>query len=264
MFDPDADDFPSSPTIPTPSALTTTYRTPRSCWSESARLSALIQSLPALEHVSFFADGSDDSTLALLFASLIQHPSLHRTPPPTMPPSPSLAPTSPTVSSHFTHTQPILTTPITSTPTSSSTHAAGAEEVETAPLASRIRSFGWRQRAAPPRGYKTYSQSSTFVSTLHLIRHAYRLSFLVLDADLDEMDGADVLVVMRELSLRHAPLGEDTELVSLMLCGPIRNWGEAFLRDMVASFSGFKELFFDRPLEKSNSQHRIQEHDFVS
>jgi hypothetical protein len=141
---------------------------------------------------------------------------------------------------------------------------ASLTRIPTTPLASRIRSFGWRQRAAPPRGFKTYCQSSTFVSTLHLIRHAYRLSFLVLDADLDAMDGADILVVMKELSLRTAPLGEDTELVSLMLCGPIRGWGAALLRDLVHTFGGFKELFFDRPLEKSNSQHRIEEHDFVS
>ncbi|ORY23801.1 hypothetical protein BCR39DRAFT_342552 [Naematelia encephala] len=196
---------------------------PRSCWAESTLLINLLSSLPALEHLCFFADASDDSTAALMWASLIPHPSLHPIPPPTDPSSPS---------------------PLD-------------DEPRHIPLAHRLRSFSWRQRATPPTGFHQFSQSSTFVSTVHLLRHAYRLSFLVLDADLDEMNKDDVLVAVRELDLRQVPVGEMAEKVSLMLCGPITGWGKAFLEELVLAGPLLKELFIDRPLGKTSARNVI-------
>jgi hypothetical protein len=207
----------------------------RSCWRESAQLVELVTSLPALEHLSFFADASDDSTLALFFSSLITHPSLHTTPPPTLPPSPSSL---------------------------STTSATG--HVPYVPLTHRLRSFGWRQRASPPSGFRHFSQSTTFVSTLHLLRHAHRLSFLVLDADLDEMDCEDVYAAVKDLSLREAPVGEKADKVSLMLCGPIKGWEQGFLKGLVDSFKDIKELFIDRPLKKQKEAHGTSFDAFVS
>ena len=209
-----------------PGAAAPRFQTPRSCWAESSLLVQLLKSLPSLEHVSFFADASDDGTLVLLFASLISHPSLFPIPPPTVPPSPSV-----------TSTKSLDPRPT--------------------PLTSRLRSFGWRQRGAPPPGFRNFSQASIFVSTLHLLRHAHRLSFVVLDADMTEMTAADILVACQELALREKPPGEENEAISLMLCGPIRGWGRAFLQDLVGTFSGIKELFIDRPLRKSSYPHQI-------
>lgn len=48
----------------------------RQCWDEAALLIKLLRSLPRLEHLSFFADASDDSTMALLFSNLIPYPDL--------------------------------------------------------------------------------------------------------------------------------------------------------------------------------------------
>lgn len=222
-------------------------RRPRTCWSESALLVKMINALPSLQHISFFADASDDSTLSLFFASLIEHPSLHMAPPPTEPSSPSA----------FSN--------------ASSQDAFAEQEIaqprqgrRIVPIMSRLRSFGWRQRAAPPEGLRTFSQASTFVSTLHIIRHAHRLSFLVLDADLDEMYSEDILVVANELALREPPVGEETEKVSLMLCGPIRGWEDGFLNGLVATFTGIKELFLDRPLKKQKAAHGTNFEAFVS
>ncbi|WWD21861.1 hypothetical protein CI109_106349 [Kwoniella shandongensis] len=204
------------------SPLTAEHK-PRTCWAESALLTKLLNSLPSLNHMSFFADASDDSTLALLFAALIQHPSLHSVPP-TVPSSPSALST-----------------------------ASGATQV--VPLTHRLKSFGWRQRAAPPHLFRQFSQSSTFVSTLHLLRHAHNLSFLVLDADMDQMNKSDILAAVKELSLRRPPYGETVEKVSLMLCGPINGWETGFLDDLVGTFKDIKELFVDRPLKKSTQAH---------
>lgn len=210
----------------------------RSCWVESTLLTNLIKSLPSLNHISFFADASDDSTLALLFSSLITHPSSHSVPPPTCPSSPSNR-------------------------SSSSGYIPSENTVQPVPFASRIHSFGWRQRASPPQGTQAFSQASTFVSTLHLIRHAHRLGFLVLDADLDEMYKEDILIACKELALREPPLGEAAERVSLMLCGPIRGWSRGFLAELAGTFEGIKELFIDRPLRKSTIAHQTTE-GFVS
>lgn len=226
MFDPDDDDH-------TVVDGGTSSLVRRSCWHESTLLTNLINALPSLNHISFFADASDDSTLALLFASLISHPSSHPVPPPTVPSSPSAR-------SNASGYAPPL------------------------PFATRIQSFGWRQRAPPPPQFRLFSQSSTFVSTLHLIRHAHRLSFLVLDADLDEMYKEDILAACKELNLREPPYGEEAEKVSLMLCGPIRGWSRDFLRDLVDTFKGVKELFIDRPLRKSTKTHETTIEAFVS
>ena len=209
---------------------------------ESTLLTNLIKSLPSLNHISFFADASDDSTLALLFASLITHPSSHPVPPPTCPSSPSIR------------------------SSASGYHPAEHSAENSAlpvPFASRIHSFGWRQRASPPKGTQAFSQASTFVSTLHLVRHAHRLGFLVLDADLDEMYKEDILIACKELALREPPLGEVAEKVSLMLCGPIRGWSREFLAELAGTFEGIKELFVDRPLRKSTIAHETNE-GFVS
>jgi hypothetical protein len=229
MFDSNDDDESDNATSPSRNASPVK----RSCWVESTLLTNMIQALPSLNHISFFADASDDSTLALLFAALIPHPSAHPVPPPTQPSSPSAQ------SSTDNYLPP-------------------------APFASRIQSFGWRQRAAPPGGFRNFSQASTFVSTLHLIRHAHRLSFLVLDADIDEMFKEDILTACKELALREPPHGEEAEKVSLMLCGPIRGWDRAFLEDLVGSFRGIKELFIDRPLRKSGVAQETTFEDFVS
>jgi hypothetical protein len=205
----------------------------RSFWIESTKLFNLIQALPSLNHISFFADASDDATLALLFASLIPHPSSHDIPPPTLPPSPSV-------------------------------RSAASGYLPAQPLTARIHSFGWRQRAAPPQGTREFTQSSTFISTLHLLRHAHRLSFLVLDADLDEMFKQDILTACKELALRAPPFGEEAERVSLMLCGPIRGWNRQFLADLSETFTGIKELFIDRPLKKSMIAHETTFDAFVS
>lgn len=183
-------------------------RRPRSCWHESALLSRMINALPCLQHISFFADASDDSTLSLLFASIIDHPSRHARPQPD------------------------------------------DEAYEMQPIAARLKSFGWRQRAAPPSGFRTFSQTSTFVSTMHVLRHAHNLSFLVLDADMDEMGSSDILSAVRELAKREAPLGQEPAKVSLMLCGPIAGWEDGFLDQLVDTFRDIRELFLDRPLKK--------------
>ncbi|KAL1412617.1 hypothetical protein Q8F55_000364 [Vanrija albida] len=183
-------------------------RRPRSCWHESALLSRMINALPCLQHISFFADASDDSTLSLLFASIIDHPSRHARPQPD------------------------------------------DEAYERQPIATRLKSFGWRQRAAPPSEFRTFSQTSTFVSTMHVLRHAHNLSFLVLDADMDEMGSSDILTAVRELAKREAPLGQEPAKVSLMLCGPIAGWEDGFLDQLVDTFRDIRELFLDRPLKK--------------
>ncbi|KAK4685771.1 hypothetical protein P7C73_g4370, partial [Tremellales sp. Uapishka_1] len=135
-------------------------------------------------------------------------------------------------------------------PSLSSTRS-GIAPVPFVPLVQRLKSFGWRQRAPPPANFRHFSQASIFVSTLHLLRHAHKLSFLVLDADMDEMERSDILVALKELALREAPLGETPEKVSVMLCGPIKEW-EGFLKDLVDTFKDIKELFIDRPLRKSS------------
>ena len=230
MFEsPDVDTPAGQPIVPFPR---------RSCWVESALLTNLIRSLPSLNHISFFADASDDATLALLFSSLITHPSSHLVPPPTCPSSPSVR--------------------------SSASGLPSEAPIQPVPFASRIYSFGWRQRASSPAGTLAFSQASTFVSTLHLIRHAYRLSFLVLDADLDEMYKEDILIACKELALREPPLGEAAERVSLMLCGPIRGWSRVFLSELAGTFEGIKELFVDRPLRKSTIAHEATLESFVS
>ncbi|WVR04236.1 hypothetical protein IAU60_001236 [Kwoniella sp. DSM 27419] len=227
-------------------------KAPRSCWAESALLTALLNSLPSLNHLSFFADASDDSTLALLFASLIPHPSLHAVPPAVL--------ASPSALSAISASGSGLGHP-------ANRHDAGRISVDHGhppqqqyrpfvPLPHRLRSFGWRQRATPPALFRQFSQSSTFVSTLHLLRHAHNLSFLVLDADMDEMTQSDVLTAVKELSLRQSPMGERPDKVSLMLCGPISGWNDRFLRGISDCFrEGIKELFFDRPLRKSAQAH---------
>ncbi|WVQ68712.1 uncharacterized protein L199_006921 [Kwoniella botswanensis] len=221
---------------------------PRSCWAESSLLTSLLNSLPSLNHLSFFADASDDSTLALLFASLIPHPSLHAIPPTFLSNSPS---TLSTISGSYGPSQQSRNPSIY------------------IPFTHRLKSFGWRQRAAPPSNFRQFSQSSTFVSTLHLIRHSHNLSFLVLDADLDELNLVDVLTPLKELQLRRSPIGEKSQLISLMICGPIRDWDQAgiangFLKSMVNTFDGIKELFIDRPLKKSMEVRETSFEDFTS
>ncbi|WVF70389.1 hypothetical protein IAT40_005179 [Kwoniella sp. CBS 6097] len=215
----------STPVTPAPSK----QGKPRSCWAESSLLTSLIHSLPSLNHLSFFADSSDDSTLALLFASLIPHPSTHAIPPTMLSQSPSAL----------------------STISGSSRHPF----MPIAPLTHRLKSFGWRQRAAPPTAFRTFAQSSLFVSILHLIRHAHNLSFLVLDADMDEMTPSDIHTTVKELALRRPPVGEKAENVSLMLCGPIKGWEDGFLQGLVDTCDDIKELFVDRPLKKSKQAH---------
>ncbi|WVW79020.1 hypothetical protein I302_100983 [Kwoniella bestiolae CBS 10118] len=249
MFDSDPDASTRtrlSPVDPMSSSTTSTENSiikPRSCWAESSLLTSLINSLPSLNHISFFADASDDSTLALLFASLIPHPSLHAIPPTVLSNSPS------TLS------------------TISGSHGYPHNNNPYIPFTHRLRSFGWRQRAAPPSNFRQFSQSSTFVSSLHLIRHSHNLSFLVLDADLDELTLPDILTPLKELQLRRSPVGEKSQLISLMICGPIRDWdsvGNGFLKSMVNTFDGIKELFIDRPLKKSTKVKETSFEDFTS
>jgi len=214
--------------------------TPRSCWRESAILISLLQALPNLEHLSFFADQSDDSTLALAFATLIPHPSLHPIPPPT---------------NHSDRNPSNRSSPFT--PARSSP----------LPLDARIRSFGWRQRSKPPTGYEQFSTSSTFVSTLHLVRHAHKLEYLVLDADMDCIRSSDITVLLSELRRRKAPPGEALKPCALTLCGPIREWAheaKAVLELLVKESGGHVgELFLDRPLAKSTGRHKIEPEAFV-
>jgi hypothetical protein len=220
--------------------------TPRSCWRESAVLISLLQALPNLEHLSFFADQSDDSTLVLAFATLIPHPSLHPTPPSTQSPTRRPEVTSSTRTSTLTALQP--SSPL--------------------PLASRIRSFGWRQRSTPPSGYAQFSTASTFVSTFHLIRHAHRLEYLVLDADMDHIQSLDITILLAELRQRKAPSGETLKPCALTLCGPIKQWAQGakgVLESLVKESGGhIGELFLDRPLAKSTERHEIDAESFVS
>ncbi|WWC87408.1 uncharacterized protein L201_002297 [Kwoniella dendrophila CBS 6074] len=222
---------------------------PRTCWAESSLLTSLFNSLPNLNHCSFFADASDDSTLALLFSSLIPHPSLHAIPPTVISNSPSALSTisgSGSLSGNNNYRYQPLTTWV--------------------PLTHRLKSFGWRQRAAPPNNFRQFSQSSTFVSTLHLIRHSHNLSFLVLDADLDEMTISDILSPLKELSLRRPPIGEKNQLITLLLCGPLKNWEDQdnnFLESLVHTYDGIKELFIDRPLKKSTEVRETNFDDFA-
>lgn len=262
MFDPDpeSDSLNTSPFLgSTPQGRlvhSILPRQPRSCWSESAQLVELFRSLPSLSHMSIFADASDDSALALFFSSLIAHPSLHVPPPPTRPSTPKLLPTGRSRAS-LSATAPLFA-PATPVP-----------DQPPLPISARLTSFGWRQRAPPPSGFRQYAQVSTFVSTLHLIRHCYRLSTLVLDADMDEMDPEDILTVCRELRQRPPPNGEQSERVSMTLCGPIRGWDVGsggrggFLEKMVREYTGFKELFIDRPLRKSHEAHETTVAHFV-
>jgi hypothetical protein len=78
------------------------------------------------------------------------------------------------------------------------------------------------------------------------------------------MDQEDILVAVKELSLRDAPVGEKAEKVSLMLCGPIRGWEDNFLQDLVDTFKDIKELFIDRPLKKQKEAHATSFEAFVS
>jgi hypothetical protein len=215
--------------------------TPRSCWRESALLIALLQALPNLEHLSFFADQSDDSTLALAFATLIPHPSVHPIPPPSR--------LEATISGRSSPFNPI--------------HSS-----EPLPLASRIRSFGWRQRSKPPTGYEEFSTASTFVSTLHLIRHAHELEYLVLDADMDKIRSLDITILLAELRQRKAPTGEALRPCALTLCGPIKEWAggaKGVLEALVKESGGYiGELFLDRPLAKSTERHKVDPEVFVS
>jgi hypothetical protein len=219
--------------------------TPRSCWRESALLISLLQSLPNLEHLSFFADQSDDSTLVLAFATLIPHPSLHPTPPSTQS---SVRPES-SISRRSSPFTPI--------------HSSSP-----LPLASRIRSFGWRQRSRPPTGYDEFSTASTFVSTLHLIRHAHKLEYLVLDADMDKIRSLDITILLAELKRRKAPTGEALRPCALTLCGPIKEWAQGakgVLEALVKESGGHVgELFLDRPLAKSTERHIVDTGTFVS
>lgn len=218
--------------------------TPRSCWRESALLISLLQALPNLEHLSFFADQSDDSTLVLAFATLIPHPSLHPTPPSTQASRPETS-----ISRRSSPFTPIHT----SAPL---------------PLASRIRSFGWRQRSKPPTGYEEFSTASTFVSTLHLIRHAHKLEYLVLDADMDKIRSLDITILLAELKQRKAPTGEPLRPCALTLCGPIKEWAQdakGVLSALVKESGGHVgELFLDRPLAKSTERHIVDIDTFVS
>lgn len=81
---------------------------------------------------------------------------------------------------------------------------------------------------------------------------------------MDEMDPEDILTVLRELDKRPPPEGEESERVSLTLCGPIRGWEGGFLGRMVGEYKGLKELFVDRPLRKSHEGHMTSVGNFVS
>lgn len=216
--------------------------TPRSCWAESALLARAINALTNLQHLSFFADASDDSTLALLFASLIPHDD-------HLPPA------------HVVRARAQSQPTDLGTQPSSPMAALFMPSSQTMPLADRLLSFGWRQRASPPSDLRSFAQTSTFASTLHVLRHASKLSFLVLDADMDEMHAADVVAATRELAARQTFAGSPTR-VSLMLCGPIAGW-DGFLPLLVDSFGDIKELFIDRPLKKT-IRANTNEDEFVS
>jgi hypothetical protein len=239
--------------------------TPRSCWRESAFLIALLQALPNLEHLSFFADQSDDSTLVLMFATLIPHPSLHPIPPPTSYLSSSNG--TPIPKSRSTRHRHRSLASGSTTPTTPGPSIISKQSTPL-PLASRIRSFGWRQRSKPPEGYHAFSTASTFVSTLHLMRHAHNLEYLVLDADMDNIRLSDMTIVLSELRRRKAPPGEKLQPYALTLCGPIVGWtggGEGLLEKMVEESGGYiGELFLDRPLEKRAERYITNEDDFVS
>ncbi|WVQ75334.1 hypothetical protein IAR50_004951 [Cryptococcus sp. DSM 104548] len=186
---------------------------PRSCWEESALLVSLLTALPNLEHISFFADASDDATLSLMFAALI---------PPARP------------------------SPRRASPFSWQT-LEDADPTAHAPFAQRIKSFGWRQRASPPQFFHQFSQTSTFISILHFVRHAVNLSFLVLDTNTNVTATSDIIAVMRELAAREVPPAGRKRL-SLMLCGPIDGWEEDFLHDLGDAYDDIGELFIDRPM----------------
>lgn len=263
------DDRPVNATSPV-------YRNP---WVESQTLITMLHSLPNLQHLSLFADNSDDITLSLLFSDphLLKH------------------------------------------------------------LAPKMLSFGWRQRAIPPEGFREFSNATMFVSILGWLRHCGQLSFLVLDADMGGMKDVDLFQVMDALAAREEVwrarsqeatrrLGEPTEStaatlgkrkraesddeqgrsdkrlvgssgapvialsiqhsldvhqrckeaaarerlkvskISLMICGPIAGWEPSrearefygqfedksrppvFLDRLVDRFDGIKELFIDRPI----------------
>ncbi|KAE8543357.1 hypothetical protein D1P53_000062 [Cryptococcus gattii VGV] len=193
---------------------------PRSCWSESTFLETLINSLPQLEHLCFFADVSDDPTLVLLFSKLIPIPSSYLSQP---------APTSldSLSSSHLQHAPP--------------------RHIHK-PFSLRLRSFSWRLRAPPPSTFRKFARSSTFVSIHHLVRHTPNLEFLVLDADMDYTASPDILAVLEQLAERDKWAESRPPKLSLMLCGPILGWGDIFLKDLVKAYSNIKELFIDRPL----------------
>ncbi|UOH82149.1 hypothetical protein LQV05_004842 [Cryptococcus neoformans] len=192
---------------------------PRSCWSELAFLETLINSLPQLEHLCFFADVSDESTLVLLFSKLIPTPPSYISPPtPTSLDSPS---------SHL--------------------HRAPIKHIHK-PFAQRLRSFSWRLRAPPPSTFREFARSSTFVSIHHLVRHTPNLDFLVLDADMDYTASPDILAVLGQMAQRDKWAENKPPKLSLMLCGPILAWGDLFLQDLVKVYSNIKELFIDRPL----------------
>lgn len=193
---------------------------PRSCWSESTFLETLINCLPQLEHLCFFADVSDDPTLVLLFSKLIPIPSSYLSPP---------APTSldSLSSSHLHHAPP--------------------RHIHK-PFSLRLRSFSWRLRAPPPSTFRKFARSSTFVSIHHLVRHTPNLDFLVLDADMDYTASPDILAVLEQLAERDKWAESRPPKLSLMLCGPILGWGDIFLKNLVKAYSNIKELFIDRPL----------------
>lgn len=81
---------------------------------------------------------------------------------------------------------------------------------------------------------------------------------------MDEIHKEDILVACKELALREPPIGEETQKVSLMLCGPIRGWDRTFLEDLAKTYTGIKELFLDRPLRKSAVAQETTFEDFVS
>lgn len=170
----------------------------RNFWDEAQQLLHLFQSLPMLEHVSFFADASDDGTLALLFQQLIDRDG----------PLNALHP----------------------------------------PWSYQIKSFGWRQRAPPPRGMREYNCASPFVSTYKFLQNAPNLSLLVLDADQDTMESIDVVEAMQQLAMRQPLRGRTIAPLSLMICGPIKQW-ERMFDPMLEPGNDLKELFIDRPLD---------------
>ncbi|ODN91375.1 hypothetical protein L198_05887 [Cryptococcus wingfieldii CBS 7118] len=189
---------------------------PRTCWEESALLVSLLTALPNLEHISFFADASDDTTLSLMFAALI----------------PSARPSASGANSFSWQSLE---------DTDSTGHV---------PFAQRIKSFGWRQRASPPQFFHQFSQTSTFICIYHFIRHAVNLSFLVLDTNTYVTASSDILAVLRELAAREVPAGGRKRL-SLMLCGPIDGWEADFLHNLGDTYDDIGELFIDRPMEGS-------------